>query len=143
MAIKSMWKDVGVDVVLDPIEPAISTKKIFEERDFGATVQIYTSYGDPALGFARTFITSAIGRPFGNPTGYSNPEVDELFSRGEKETQPADRAKYYHQAQSIIAKDVPVITIRDYRTVDAASEKLHGAWTLLGPASLGYAWLDK
>jgi peptide/nickel transport system substrate-binding protein len=143
LAVKSMWKDIGVDVVVEPNERATGVKRVYQDRDFDVAAELYTSYGDPALGFARTFVSSAIGRPYGNPSGYSNSEIDALFDKGEKATDPEARGKHYHAAQAILARDLPDLTIRDYRTVDVATVKLHGAWDLLGPASLGSAWLEK
>lgn len=143
LALQSMWKEIGVDVSVEAVELATYMKRIYVDRNFDLAIDIYTSAGDPALGISRTFVTSAIGRPYGNPSGYSNPEVDRLFDRGETETDEAARGKFYAEAQTILARDLPNMAIRDYRTIDAATIKLHGAWDVLGPVSLGDAWLEK
>jgi len=143
LALQSMWKEVGVDVTVEALELATYMKRIYVDRNFDVAIDIYTSVGDPSLGVARTFLTSAIGRPYGNPSGYSNPEVDSLFDKGETETDQAERGKYYAAAQVILARDLPNMAIRDYRTIDASTTKLRGAWEILGPISLGDAWLQK
>ena len=143
LALQSMWKELGVDLAVESVELATYMKRLYVDRNFDLGIDIYTSAGDPALGISRTFVTSAIGRPYGNPTGYSNPEVDRLFDSGETETDQAVRGKTYAEVQTILARDMPNMAIRDYRTIDAATVKLHGAWDVLGPVSLGDAWLEK
>jgi peptide/nickel transport system substrate-binding protein len=143
LALQSMWKDVGVELVVESVELAAYMKRVYTDRNFDLAIDIYTSAGDPSLGVSRTFITSSIGRPYGNPTGYSNPEVDKLFDAGETETSQTSRGAYYSQAQTILARDLPSLAIRDYRTIDAATTRLEGAWDVLGPVSLGDAWLEK
>ncbi len=142
-AIKSMWRAIGVETTIDSNDRATDQKKVFLDRDFDVTIENYTSYGDPALGIARTFVSSSGGKLFGNPTGYANPEVDELFVKGEQATDQAARGEFYKKAQAILARDLPSLNFRDYQTVDAASVKLQGAWEVLGPASLFDAWLAK
>jgi peptide/nickel transport system substrate-binding protein len=143
LALQSMWKEIGVDVTVEALELATFMKRIYVDRDFETAIDIYTSAGDPSLGVARTFVTSTIGRTYGNPSGYSNPEVDRLFGKGETETVPEVRGKYYAEAQAILARDLPNMAIRDYRTIDVSTTKLFGAWEILGPISLGDAWLEK
>jgi peptide/nickel transport system substrate-binding protein len=143
LALQSMWKEIGVDVTVEALELATYMKRVYQDRNFDIAIDIYTSAGDPALGVARTFLTSAIGRPYGNPSGYSNPEIDSLFDKGETETDQAVRGRSYAAAQVILARDLPNMAIRDYRTIDASTTKLHGAWEVLGPISLGDAWLEK
>ena len=65
LAVKSMWRQVGVDVNVVMIERTAQIKRVFADRDFGVGMERYTTFGDPALGIARTFTTAAIGRTFG------------------------------------------------------------------------------
>lgn len=143
LALQSMWKDVGVEVTVEALELATFMKRMFVDREFDVSINIYTSAGDPSLGVARTFVTSSIGRPYGNPSGYSNPEVDRLFALAETGIDQADRAKHYTAVQKILAQDLPSLAIRDYRTQDVATKKLSGAWEVLGPISFGDAWLEQ
>lgn len=143
LAVKGMWKAVGVDVVIDPIERATQVKRVFQDRDFDLTLQGYTTYGDPALGIARTFATAAIGRPFGNPSGYSNPEVDALFEQGEAATDLKERGAFYRKAQAILAADLPVFTLHEAVIMDAATRNLEGVWGGQGYGLWNNAWLAK
>ena len=141
VALKSMWRQAGVDLVIDAIERAAQVKRVFQDRDFDVTLQGYTTYGDPALGVARTFVTSSIGRPFGNPSGYSNPEVDTLFQQAENATTVQDRGAIYRKVQTILATDMPVLMLHEGVTLDAASRRVEGVWGGQGYGLWHSAWL--
>ena len=141
--LKGMWANVGVDVSIESLERASRGKKVFEERDFDVTMIGYTSYGDPALGVARTFISAQIGKPFGNLSSYSNAKVDELFDKGAGATSLEERGKFYQEAQAIIAADQPTITLQQYITQDTSSKKLNGVWGYQGYGAWDNAWMAK
>ncbi len=126
VAIKSMWRNVGVDVVVDAFDRAITEKRAFIDSDFDTHINSYTSYGDPALGLGRIFLTSAIGKAYSNASGYSNPEVDRLFAEAEKGTSEEERGKIYRQAQKILADDLPVFTLREFLAYDVYSSNIQG-----------------
>ena len=142
-AIKSMWSQVGVEVGLVAVEGSAYGDRIFAQKNYDMTMIGYTSYGDPALGVARIFISSAIGRPFGNASLYSNPEVDELFQRGRSAIDLEERGTFYKQAQKILADELPVLTLHEYQHEDAARSALKDVWGGQGYGRWGNAWLDE
>ncbi len=75
------------------------------------TGNLVYQFGDPALGVARTYITSNIkkGILFSNTAGYSNPEVDRLFEEAAVATSDDKRQELYSQVQRILVEDVPVV----------------------------------
>jgi peptide/nickel transport system substrate-binding protein len=125
-ALKIMWHDVGVEANILPIESASSLQRVFVEHNFDATVTSYTSLGDPALGMARMAISSSIGRPLGNGSQYSNPEVDTRLEKGASATSEEERGVYYRQAQDILAKELPFLTLHERVLYDAMSKAVHG-----------------
>jgi peptide/nickel transport system substrate-binding protein len=144
LAMKSMWQAVGVDLVIDALEDQTYLKRIYLDRDFDLSLVTYTSYSDPALGIARTFVTASIGRPYGNAAQYSNPDVDKLFLQGETATSLDDRGKFYRKAQAILALDLPVLQLRQYKDTVGASRKLNGLWgEVQGNGNWPNAWMDK
>ncbi len=142
--LKTMWGAVGVDVTIELRENATIIKQIFTDRDFDVHMNAYGTYSDPALGIARSYVTTLGNMVNGNPSGYSNPEVDELFLKGERATAIEDRAPHYQKVQEIIAEDVPAITLRQYTTLNAFAARL---WSVhrhaQGNGRWGGAWLDK
>ena len=112
---------------------------MFTDWDFDATIQAYTTAGDPALGVARLYVTSAIKKaPFVNASGYSNPEVDKLFAEGADLTTSAARAVPYYKVQEILARDLPVFPIWQTALLNVAREQVKGPWAW----STGYSYWE-
>ena len=130
-AIEQMWKAVGINVQLSVVSLDQWEAEVFAAHptSWDATIEGYTSYGDPALGIARQFVTTSIGKPFGNVSGYSNPAVDQLFQEGADASTMSKRASYYMQAQVIIANDLPSASLHVPQVYDAATAKMQGFWT--------------
>ncbi len=125
-ALKSMWRAIGVDMNNLATERAAANQKMFIDRDFDGILTGYTSYGDPALGLARIWVTSSIGKLYGNAGGYSNPEVDALFAQGEQTTGEEARGAIYRKLQGILAAELPVFTLNEKAFSDGRSIKVKG-----------------
>jgi peptide/nickel transport system substrate-binding protein len=130
---KNNWKALGVDVSLEPVEFQLTIDKVFAKRDYDVSLQPYTTAGDPAIGIARAYVTMNEGRPFTNPTGYSNPKLDELFARAGTEPAREERRKLYLETQRIIAEDLPTLVLIDRTEVDVARAKFRGLWQSAEP----------
>lgn len=78
--------------------------------------QLYQN-GDPALGVARTYISSNIrkGVMFSNTSGYSNPKVDDLFDLAAGEIDPEKRQAYYTEVQQLLVEEMPVLWLAEQR----------------------------
>ncbi len=144
-AVKRFWQDIGINVVLKGSERAVELKQVFSDYDFDATLQNYTTAGDPALGIARLYVTESIkrGTAFINASQYSNPEVDELFRKGRDAAVEQERAKYYFEAQSILARDLPTLAIHQQAEIDAASKRLHDLWTAPDDLRWNSIWMER
>jgi peptide/nickel transport system substrate-binding protein len=126
-ALSSFWRDVGVDVQLVGLDRTTQLQRVFTDWNFDAVSVAYTTSGDPALGVQRAYITSSILKsPFTNGSGYSNPEVDMLFKQAQDAPTREERAKYYYQAETILAAAMPTLPLVEYSSPGAASAKLHG-----------------
>jgi peptide/nickel transport system substrate-binding protein len=58
--------------------------------------------------------------------GYSNPKVDDLFERGEREIDRAKRVKIYHEVQEILADEVPALWLWDRLSTLAHRARVKG-----------------
>lgn len=143
--LRSNWRDIGVDLQLQPVERQLMIEKVFTNPDFGVTSIPCTTGGDPAIGVVRAYITAGKPvRPFTNPTGYSNKEVDGLAAQGQATLEVSERAKFYHEFQEIVARDLPVLNLVDRPEVDVASKKVHGLWQRAVPYDgWEYFWMSK
>ncbi|WP_346896597.1 ABC transporter substrate-binding protein [uncultured Roseibium sp.] len=108
-AIKQNLEEVGINVEMVATDVAGWNQKI-SEWDYDLAFTYLYQYGDPALGVARTYISSNIakGSPWNNVEGYKNPKIDELFEKAAVAVTKEERQKLYTEAQQILTKDVPV-----------------------------------
>jgi peptide/nickel transport system substrate-binding protein len=138
--LQSLWRKIGVDVSFAGLTRNMMLPRVFTDWDFDATLQAYSTAGDPALGIARLYISSAIRKaPFVNASGYSNPEVDRLFAAGASASALADRAAAYKQAEKILANDLPVFPIWQTALLNVATKRVQGKWAW----STGYDYWDE
>lgn len=85
--------------------------------EFEVTTNMLYQNADPALGVARSYISTNIrkGVLFTNTEGYENPEVDRLFSEAAVAIDPAKRQELYSQVQRILVADLPVLWMTEQR----------------------------
>jgi len=128
--LQNFWQKIGVHTVFQGSTRSTELKQVFTDWDFDATLQAYSTAGDPALGVERLYISSAIRKaPFVNASGYSNPEIDKLFAEGANATATADRARAYRAAQVILAEDLPVLPIWQTALINVATSRVKGKWS--------------
>lgn len=79
--------------------------------DYDISSNMLYQFGDPALGVARTYISSNIrkGVLFSNTEGYENPKVDELFAKAAVATSDEERQALYSEVQKILVDELPVL----------------------------------
>jgi len=142
-ALQRFWQAVGVKVVLEGAERPVILKRVYSDYDFEATLQTYTTLGDPALGIARTYVTESIkqGTTFNNAAQYANPQIDKLFDAGRDAPVQADRQKAYNQIQEILARDMPVLNLHQQPQYAVATAKLQGLWQAANQQWWGSLWM--
>jgi len=142
-ALQSFWQAVGVKVVLEGAERPVILKRVYSDYDFEATLQTYSTLGDPALGIARTYITESIkkGTTFNNVSQYSNPEIDKLFDAGRDAHAQAERQRNYNRIQEILARDLPVLNLHQQPQFAVASARLQGLWQAANQQWWGSVWM--
>lgn len=101
--------EAGIQVELTATDVAGWNQRL-GEKDYDIAFSYMSQYGDPALGVARLYTTSNIieGSPWNNVSAFSNTDLDALFDAGAVEIDPEKRAKIYHDAQALIAEEVPL-----------------------------------
>ena len=143
-ALQRFWQAVGVRVVLEGAERPVILKRVYSDYDFEATLQTYTTLGDPALGIARTYVTESIkkGTTFNNVSQYSNPEIDKLFDAGRDAHRQEDRQAAYNRIQAILAEDVPVLNLHQQPQFAVSSTRLRGLWQAANQQWWGSVWMQ-
>jgi peptide/nickel transport system substrate-binding protein len=122
--IKQALSRVGVGVNLETMDPAAWIQRV-SNWDYQLTTNRLQQFGDPAVGVARTYISTNIkkGVMFNNTMDYKNPAVDDLFARAGKATVDAERQKLYSEVQRILAEDVPVVWLMEIKTPTIYNKK--------------------
>jgi len=107
--VKQALARVGLNVTIESTDAAGWGQRV-ANWEFEMAFNLVSQWADPALGVARTYISSNIrkGVLFTNTAGYSNPRVDELFETAAKSVSAEERQRLYSEVQRIVAADVPV-----------------------------------
>ncbi|HEV2809157.1 MAG TPA: ABC transporter substrate-binding protein [Acidimicrobiales bacterium] len=107
---RSQLAEVGIDVSLETLEPAVFADTVFVKRAFDTNVISYCNGTDPAIGVRRMYISSNIGPiPFSNSSAYRNEEIDQLFDEAIATVDPEDRSPIYQEISEILVKDLPYL----------------------------------
>lgn len=106
-AVKQNLSDIGINIQLVTTDVAGYGQRL-SEWDFDLAFTWLSQFGDPALGVARSYVSSSIakGSPWNNVAGYSNPEVDRLFAEAASANGDEKRQELYTKVQQILVDDV-------------------------------------
>ncbi len=109
-AIKQNLTDAGVNIAIETTDVPGWTQRA-GAGEFDMTFNFLYQFGDPAIGVARSYISSNIikGNPFGNQGAYVNPEVDKLFAEAATAPSDATRQEAYTKVQKLLADELPVL----------------------------------
>jgi peptide/nickel transport system substrate-binding protein len=140
--IKAQLAKVGIDVELVPLERALLLDNAFNKYNFDMFSHNYATQGDPALGIARTYVSTSIqkGQNFNNVSRYANKRVDELWALGASSSDVATRAKAYFEVQEIIANDMPTAALFTRTDVGLGSDKFVGLGWRPDRTSWDWVW---
>jgi oligopeptide transport system substrate-binding protein len=113
---------------------------------YTATVDDHGVTGPYLLGWSMDYPSpeNYLGPVYGtkgsaNGTGYSNPRVDRLLARGNAAATPQDAIGYYHEAEDLVLKDLPVLPLWFGKSQLVHSERVTNfQWD-----SMGYLMLDR
>ncbi|MBL8698037.1 MAG: ABC transporter substrate-binding protein [Alphaproteobacteria bacterium] len=128
--IKQALGRVGIAVTLETMDPAAWVQRV-SNWDYQMTVNRLQQFGDPAVGVARTYLSSNIrkGVMFNNTMGYSNARVDELFAKAGETVDDAARRALYREVQRVLADDVPVAWMIEIKTPTITNRKFRDVVT--------------
>jgi peptide/nickel transport system substrate-binding protein len=123
--IKQALGAVGVEVTLQPSDVAGWGNRI-ANWDVDMSTTYLTTLSDPALGVARTYLTDnqKKGVLFTNTSGYSNPEVDKLFTEAASLPDQDKRKALYDKVQKILTDQVALAWLVELQWPTVYSAKL-------------------
>ncbi|MEP6905053.1 MAG: ABC transporter substrate-binding protein, partial [Gemmatimonadales bacterium] len=77
--LRAQLRAIGLDLRVQPLEPAVFGQAVFAARNFDMAIISYCNGTDPEIGVRRQYVSSSIGPvPFSNAAAYRNPRIDSL-----------------------------------------------------------------
>lgn len=136
---------LGVTLQYIPLDNATFTKRIYTDYDFDVVFQGWGIMLDPQMGLTRVYDSSAqqAGVPYANAFAYSNPQMDDIIHRYQREVDPQKRVAEFHEFQRLAMTDLPLIPVMQAPFFTAYNRKLHGIDFSPAGAHSGFrnAWL--
>jgi peptide/nickel transport system substrate-binding protein len=127
--LQQQYKQLGIEVEVKGLDFNAYTDQVQNRHDFDISLAAYGGGSlDPDLGPKAQLITS--GQQ--NVTGYSNPQVDDLFKQAAGEVDTARRKQLYDQIQTLVNADMPSHYLYALKAIDVFSHKVHGVTTHKG-----------
>lgn len=123
--VQTQWAAIGVDVKLNALDNQLWVNKVYNERDFDASVIQLTGRTNPVLGVDRSFVCNEGHVPYANPTGYCNPEFDAVALEASK-APLGHQMEHYKKYAEIIARDLNQLQLAKSQSHEAAATKLKG-----------------
>ena len=121
--LQQQYKQLGIDVEVKGLDFNAFTDQVNKKKDFDISLATYGGGSlDPELGPRAQLITG--GQQ--NVTGFSNPDVDELFKQGASELDDTKRKQIYDQFQQIVNADLPSHYLYALKAFSPVSKKVQG-----------------
>jgi peptide/nickel transport system substrate-binding protein len=132
--LKTMWKEIGVEITIQGLDPDTLTSVCCPSFDYDIMLWGWGSDPDPGflLGVA---ICDEVSSGF-SETGYCNPDYDALYVAQGIETDHDARVDLVHQMQQILVDDVVYMIPYYSQTVEAYRTDTFAGW-ILGDTTLG------
>ena len=107
----------GLDVSIQGVDVS-GWAQALSTWEFDLALNYTYQYAHPALGVARHYLSSNIiqGTPAANNQGYSNPEVDRLFTEAASSVETEETQRLYSEVQKLLVDDVALGWIFEMRS---------------------------
>lgn len=124
--VKQQMAQIGVEIVIESTDMGAFAQRV-SNWDYEMTFNRLLQFGDPALGVARSYVSTNIrkGIMFSNTMGYSNPRVDELFEQAQQTVDEDERTRMYKEVQEILVDEVPVAWLTEGRRVTFHNKRVN------------------
>lgn len=124
-AIAEMWKPLGVEVTFNPRDAAAHFQHLSTTDDYEVALAglISIALSDPSYHAAIMTSSSTF-----NYAHYSNKEYDDLVTQSNRESDPVKRGELLRQAEGLLLRDMPTLTVAYPKAAELVSAKVSG-WT--------------
>lgn len=120
--IQDNLKQAGITLEIKSMDPQAFYKALADNSgDFDLFLSGYIMTIDPD-GFAPLFTSNSAM----NYSGYKNPQIDELFAEGIKETDSSKRAEIYAELQEVFMEDAFFLPLTENKRIVVISSDIEG-----------------
>ncbi|MGE3912292.1 MAG: ABC transporter substrate-binding protein [Chloroflexota bacterium] len=108
--LQSNLKDIGITLDLTPLAFPDWLARLSDKAQIPQMFLLgdFAQFPDPGVMLVPYYMSTSIGS---NRTGYANPEVDALLTKALGTGDAAEQCKLYEQAQTLIDKDAPILSM--------------------------------
>ena len=115
---QAMLAEIGVTMNIEPTEfPAKWVKDVMTSRDYDMTIVAHAEPMDIDIYSRDPYYFN-----------YKNPAFNDLMKKVQGTSDPAEQAKFYGEAQKILAEDVPALYLFVMPKLGVWDKKLKGLW---------------
>ena len=122
--LQSQLRELGVGAEIRILEWAALLKEHIRKRRFEAIVLGWGTGVDPDQYVI--WHSSQMAPEQMNHIGYSNPEADAALEAGRTACIQAERVRYYHRLQEILAEDQPIVFLYFREALPVVSSRIYG-----------------
>ncbi len=119
--VANQLKAVGIEVIIEQVDWATWLSKVYNDRDYEATIIGLASDLAPSDTVARFYSKAS-----NNFVNYNSAEFDMLFEKAKATSDENEKIEIYNEIQMLMAKDAPAAFIQDPALLMAVSYKLTG-----------------
>jgi ABC-type transport system substrate-binding protein len=120
-AFQQMWKKVGIETEIVPLEQ-VQLIRAGAAKDYQAMLYRWAGGVDPDKNVYWFFHSNGSA----NRTSYSDPEMDKLLDAGRATTDRAERLKIYRQVNNLLARDLPYLFLTYFENTTLANANVKG-----------------
>lgn len=127
--IQQSWKDIGVEVTISNLPPAVMWGDYWMLSQFDSVIVGLNCLvgADPDTSdYFMSTSSAATGGAGQNNWVYNNPEVDALLVKGGELVSPEERKPVYMKIQEILRADLPFLPIYQYATIRGWKDDVQG-----------------
>jgi peptide/nickel transport system substrate-binding protein len=133
-----MLKKIGIDVIIEQVESAVITEKVYTSMDYEAYMSSFTSGPNDYSILYRWHSKNPHGA--GNYFEYNNPEYDVILDKALVEMDPDKKLTLLQQAHQIFVDDAPVWFFNYNKAIIATQPWAHGFRP--EPIEHMYQWME-
>jgi peptide/nickel transport system substrate-binding protein len=124
-AVKDMWKDVGIELELRPVDSVQTAPIFYSQQEGDVLVSVFGGRADPAQTLSLLFTAG----PIQNPGGHTTPEITAAIAKASEPGTVAERTPAVQAATKLVAENAMDVLLYFPEGQTAYTDKVLGLQT--------------